>query len=85
MAASRYAYYRQKNINEKSPVQRFAEQLMELAYIMKDAYKNIKPMELSKDQEDQFLLARKCHICNKLFTDSKNYRVKDHCHLTGKF
>ena len=85
IAPSRYAYYRQKNVNEKSPAQWFSKQLMELAYIMKDAYKNIKPMKLSKDQEDQFLLARKCHISKKLFTDPKNYKVKDHCHLTGKF
>ena len=36
IAPSRYAYYGQKNVNEKSPVQWFAEQLMELAYIMKE-------------------------------------------------
>ena len=42
-------------------------------------------MKLSKDQEDQFLLARKCRICKKLFTEPINYKVKDHCHLTGKF
>ena len=57
---------------------------MELAYIMKDAYKNIKPMKLRKDQEDQLLLARKCHICEKLFTDPKNYEVIDHCNQTGE-
>ena len=26
----------------------------------------------------------KCHICSKKYTD-KDVRVRDHCHITGKF
>ena len=26
----------------------------------------------------------KCHICGKKYTD-KDVRVRDHCHITGKF
>ena len=47
--------------------------------------RNITPMEpLSLQQQNDFNLAKNCHICEKVFKtdDIKN---RDHCHLTGKF
>ena len=39
---------------------------------------------MTKDDEKQFQKANECHICNKKYCD-KDIRVRDHCHITGKF
>lgn len=40
------------------------------------------PMNLTEKDEHAFQIATTCHICkNKLYFD----KVRDHCHLTGKF
>lgn len=38
---------------------------------------------LTSVEEKEFEEAKKCHICDKDLEDS--LRVRDHCHLTGKF
>ena len=43
-----------------------------------------KPMRMRKDDEEKFKKAEECHICNKKYTD-KDIRVRDHCHITGKY
>ena len=45
---------------------------------------NQTPINLSNDEENQFQKSNMCHICEKRFTDT-NLKVRDHCHLTGKF
>ena len=39
---------------------------------------------MTDDDELCFRLEEKCHICNKKYTD-KDIRVRDHCHITGKY
>ena len=39
---------------------------------------------MSVDEEERFQLANSCWICNKLF-DVGDEKVRDHCHMTGKF
>ena len=39
---------------------------------------------MTEDDETHFKLMDKCHICNKKYTD-KDVRVRDYCHITGKF
>ena len=34
------------------------------------------------EEEEQFQLSNTCWICEKLIDDEK---VRDHCHITGKF
>ena len=34
--------------------------------------------------EEEFAAATECHICQKYFTED-DVRVKDHCHITGKY
>ncbi|XP_031633745.1 uncharacterized protein LOC116347323 [Contarinia nasturtii] len=41
-----------------------------------------EPMSLSVDEENEFQSATICHICNKNLNEDK---VRDHCHLSGKF
>ena len=39
---------------------------------------------MTKDDEEKFQKAEECHICNKKYTN-KDIRVRDHCHITGKY
>ena len=43
-----------------------------------------KPLKMTKDDEEEFKKAKECNICNKKYTD-KDIRVRDHCHITGKY
>ena len=43
-----------------------------------------KPLVMTEDKETCFKLMDKCHICDIKYTD-KDVRVRDHCHITGKF
>ena len=43
-----------------------------------------KPLKMTKDDEIRFKKANECHICNNKYTD-KDIRVRDHCHITGKY
>ena len=43
-----------------------------------------KPLKMTDNDELCFKLIDKSHICNKKYTD-KDVRVRDHCHITGKF
>ena len=43
-----------------------------------------KPLTMTKEDEIEFKKADECHICSKKYTD-KDIRVRDHCHITGKY
>ena len=43
-----------------------------------------KPLKMTKENEIDFKKAIKCHTCDQQYTD-KDIRVRDHCHITGKF
>ena len=43
-----------------------------------------KPLKMTMENEIDFKKAIKCHICDQQYTD-KDIRVRDHCHITGKF
>ena len=43
-----------------------------------------KPLKMTKEDEKKFKKADECHICSKKYTD-KDIRVRDHCHITGKY
>ena len=43
-------------------------------------------MIFGKDDEEQFNRETKCWICKQEFEDDgKNYKVRDHCHFTGRY
>ena len=39
---------------------------------------------MTEDDEQCFRTMDECHICGNKYTD-KDVRVRDHCHITGKF
>ena len=41
-------------------------------------------MTLTNKDEEHFKLATVCHICKNGFT-KKDYKVRDHCHVTEKY
>ena len=43
-----------------------------------------KPLKMTMENETDFQKATKCHICDRQYQD-KDIRVRDHCHITGKF
>ena len=40
---------------------------------------------MSAEDEERFQLSNICLICNKLFDAGDNNKVRDHCHVTGKY
>ena len=43
-----------------------------------------KPLNMTKENEEEFQKAEECHICNKKYTN-QDIRVRDHCHIIGKY
>ena len=64
----------------------FLEYLLdEVEYCKKMMKKEFnKPLRMTKEDEKKFKKAEECHICDKKYTD-KDIRVRDHCHITGKY
>ena len=59
--------------------------LKEVKYCKKIMKKEFnKPLRMAKENEDEFQKTNECHICNEKYTD-KDIRVRDHCHVTGKY
>ena len=56
--------------------------LKQEAWAIHDILSNIVPMQLSVEEEHDFKIAYECYLCEEpLGID----RVRDHCHLTGKY
>ena len=70
----------------ENAVYRFMEQMLEEVKYCKAVIKKSfnKPLVMTEDDEMCFKLMDKCHICGEKYTD-KDVRVRDHCHITGKF
>ena len=49
---------------------------------MKKRYK--KNVIMTEKEEEQFQSSNTCWTCEKLIEDD-NEKVRDHCHITGKF
>ena len=75
-----------KTYRGKKAVYKFMEAMLdEVKYCKKVAKKEFnKPLRMTKEDEKEFQKAKECHICNKKYTD-KDIRVRDHCHITGKY
>lgn len=43
-----------------------------------------KDIIMNEEDEENFLLADTCHICEEAFAEN-DIRIHDHCHLTGKY
>ncbi|XP_043485237.1 uncharacterized protein LOC122513067 [Leptopilina heterotoma] len=71
--------------NESDPAKWFAEKLKQIAEKMNKVFKNPLPMTALTPQEiNDFKRATICHICHQKIPASEK-KVRDHCHLTGKY
>ena len=79
---SKYTYiYRGENA-----VYKFMEKMLEEVEYCKAVIKKQfnKPLVMTEVDEQHFKTMDGCHICGEKYTD-KDVRVRDHCHITGKF
>ena len=67
-------------------VYKFMENMLEEVKWCKRVMKKYfnKPLRMTKENEHEFEKAKECHICDKKYTE-KDIRVRDHCHITGKY
>ena len=67
-------------------VYKFMEKMLEEVKYCKNVMKKYfdKPLKMTKDDEDKFQKADKCHICQKKYNKT-DVRVRDHCHVTGQY
>ena len=42
-------------------------------------------MIFGKEEKERYEKETKCWICKEEFNDDKNYKVRDHCHFTGRY
>ncbi|KAL6418427.1 hypothetical protein ACFW04_012100 [Cataglyphis niger] len=79
-ARSMYRSHRGENC-----VSWFVLELRDLAFRVRDVLNAITPMTpLTADEQERFRDATNCHVCEKPF-ESGDARVRDHCHLTGRY
>ena len=63
-------------------VDEFIARLKKDSWGIRDILKDVMPMKLTEDEERSFRSADNCHLCDELLGAD---RVRDHCHLTGKY
>lgn len=63
----------------------FVKALKELALnTISPRLRHIVPIEISEQEESAFQGSRDCHVCGERFKID-DIKVRDHCHLTGKY
>ena len=70
----------------ENAVYKFMEQMLEEVNWCKQTMKKHfnKPLKMTDEDEKDFQKVTKCHICDQQYKD-KDVRVRDHCHITGKY
>ena len=70
----------------ENAVYKFMEKMLEEVEHCKAVIKKHfnKPLVMTEVDEQHFKTMDGCHICGEKYTD-KDVRVRDHCHITGKF
>ena len=70
----------------ENAVYKFMEKMFEEVEYCKAVIKKHfnKPLVMTEVDEQNFKTMDRCHICGEKYTD-KDVRIRDHCHITGKF
>ena len=70
----------------ENAVYKFMEKMLEEVEYCKAVIKKQfnKPLVMTEDDDQCFKTTDGCHICGEKY-DEKDVRVRDHCHITGKF
>jgi len=75
-------YYSFVSDNETSVINHFIETLLKLQDKIEKVIDNNNPMVITKKQEEEFKIAKKCMICDLELNDD---RVRDHDHISGLY
>ena len=70
----------------ENAVHKFMEGMLEEVTYCKKVVKTrfSKPLKMTKEDEESFQRDKECHICKKPF-GKDDVKVRDHCHVTGKY
>lgn len=63
----------------------FTQQLHALSQRIAPIFEHAVPMEMDDLDQQNFMQAVKCHICDENFDFVNDIIVRDHCHFTGEF
>jgi hypothetical protein len=65
----------------------FFKKIREIEDKLMKILKTNKQMTMSKEDKQDYTNATKCYICNNeiIENDKKGYKVRDHCHISGKY
>ncbi len=65
----------------------FFKKIREIEDKLMKILKTNKQMTMSKEDKQDYANATKCYICNNeiIENDKKGYKVRDHCHISGKY
>ena len=75
--------FERSEMDEHNCLELFMEAVMDASRQIGDILKRTTPMDLTKEEQQDFENARTCHICGlAAFSPDK---VRDHCHFSGKF
>lgn len=78
---SKFELYRGEDCGQK-----FVERLrVDLEILYNKLHENQIITALTDEEKLNYENSSNCHICEHVFNDVNNYKVRDHCHLTGKF
>ena len=66
-------------------MEKFVEYIEEEVRRLYEKFQQQPMIELTDVLKRELEAAEKCHICLKEFNDSKNKKVRDHCHHTGLY
>ncbi len=90
LAVSRFYknFKKYTGISANDTMNNFIETIIEegekLNEILLERLEEYKKPKLNKEDRIKFKEAKKCHFCNKEFRED-DIKVRDHCHITGKF
>ena len=76
-----------KSYKGKDCIEKFYEALFEEADRITECikkYKYVSDMLITKEQLEKYRNSKCCYLCENRFT-IENYKVQDHCHVTGLF
>ena len=70
----------------KSTIEKFMSEILKEEEYCRDIIQSKfnKPLRMSPDEEQMFKAAEVCHICKTQY-QGNDIRVRDHCHITGKY
>ena len=84
LLAPHLRHYTAKSPDEDIP-QLFIESLEKDIKEIYNKFKKPKKMVMTREDRMTYKKATHCHICEEEIDEDKDRKVRDHCHLTGKF